>query len=48
MYANATEYCLVLLFQDRDTYRKNADDPVQDRRHLDTGVARAIAAAPLS
>jgi hypothetical protein len=30
MYADATEYHLVVPFQDRDTYCKNADDPAQD------------------
>ena len=33
MDADETEYYLVVLFQDRDTYRKNADDPAQDRRY---------------
>ena len=33
MDADVTEYYLVVLFEDRDTYRKNADDPAQDRRY---------------
>ena len=32
MDADDTEYYLVVLFEDRDTYRRNADDPAQDRR----------------
>ena len=33
MDADETEYYLVVLFEDRDTYRKNAEDPAQDRRY---------------
>jgi quinol monooxygenase YgiN len=33
MDADETEYYLVVMFQDRDTYRKNAEDPAQDRRY---------------
>jgi len=33
MDADDTEYYLVVLFEDRDTYRKNAEDPAQDRRY---------------
>ncbi len=33
MDADDTEYYLVVLFEDRETYRKNADDPAQDRRY---------------
>ena len=33
MDADETEYYLVVLFEDRETYRKNADDPAQDRRY---------------
>ena len=33
MDADETEYYLVVLFEDRETYRKNANDPAQDRRY---------------
>ena len=33
MDADETEYYLVVLFEDRETYRKNADDPAQDGRY---------------
>ncbi len=33
MDADETEYYLVVQFEDRDTYRKNAEDPAQDRRY---------------
>jgi len=33
MDADETEYYLVVMFQDRDTYRKNAEDPAQDQRY---------------
>ena len=33
MDADETEYYLVVMFQDRDTYRKNAADPAQDQRY---------------
>ena len=33
MDADDTEYYLVVLFQDRDTHQRNADDPAQDRRY---------------
>jgi len=33
MDADDTEFYLVVLFEDRDTYRRNADDPAQDRRY---------------
>ena len=33
MDADATEYYLVVMFDDRDTYRRNAEDPAQDRRY---------------
>ncbi|MDO8484695.1 MAG: hypothetical protein Q7S35_07090 [Candidatus Limnocylindrales bacterium] len=31
MDADETEYDLVVMFEDRDTYRKNAESPAQDR-----------------
>ncbi len=33
MDADDTEYYLVVLFEDRESYRKNAEDPAQDRRY---------------
>lgn len=33
MDADETEFYIVVLFQDREAYRKNADDPAQDRRY---------------
>lgn len=33
MDADDTEYYLVVLFEDRENYRKNAEDPAQDRRY---------------
>jgi len=33
MDADETEHYLVVQFEDRDTYRKNAEDPAQDRRY---------------
>lgn len=33
MDADDTEYYLVVLFEDRETYRTNAEDPAQDGRY---------------
>ena len=33
MDAHDTEYYLVVMFKDRDTYRRNAEGPVPDRRY---------------
>lgn len=44
MDADETEYYLVVLFEDRQTYRKNADDPAQDRRYRE--MRELLAADP--
>jgi quinol monooxygenase YgiN len=33
MDANPDEYMLAVVFKDRDTYRRNAEDPAQDVRY---------------
>ncbi len=34
MNANSNEYYLVAVFKDRESYKANADDPLQHERYL--------------